>query len=188
MAGRPGRDADVDPYARSAWRGKKPRPRGAAHILLARQAVEDADPGHVDLWRHRMWQRGKREQCSGKCSTIRHRAKSTAGTGRIGHGSATHQTANLCGKRNGASLPRPQGRAGALNLGDDSGRNEDLITTESTEITERKIRRREARPRRWMPLTDLPGIRSVISVLSVVRVVCVSVALRCPTSRFPGVS
>src|SRR5271166_1667771 len=27
-------------------------------------------------------------------------AKSTAGTGRIGHGSAPHRTANLCGKRN----------------------------------------------------------------------------------------
>src|SRR5208337_3750245 len=59
-------------------------------------------------------------------STTRHRAKSTAGTGRIGHGSATHQTANLCDKLNCASLPRPQGRAGALNLGDDSGRHEDL--------------------------------------------------------------
>ena len=46
-------------------------------------------------------------------STTRHRAKSTAGTGRIGHGSATHQTANLRGKLHCASLPRPQGRAGA---------------------------------------------------------------------------
>src|SRR5271166_959329 len=63
-------------------------------------------------------------------STTRHRAKSTAGTGRIGHGSATHQTANLCSKLNCASLPRPQGRAGALNLEDDSGRHEDLGTTE----------------------------------------------------------
>ena len=51
-------------------------------------------------------------------STTRHRAKSTAGTGRIGHGGATHQTANLCSKLNCASLPRPQGRAGPLNLGD----------------------------------------------------------------------
>ena len=59
-----------------------------------------------------------------------YRAKSTAGTGRIGHGSATHQTANLCSKLNCASLPRPQGRAGALNLEDDSGRHEDLGTTE----------------------------------------------------------
>ena len=46
-------------------------------------------------------------------STSRQRAKSTAGTGRIGHGGATHQTANLCSKLNCASLPRPQGRAGA---------------------------------------------------------------------------
>src|SRR5208337_2227452 len=44
--------------------------------------------------------------------------KSTAGTGRIGHGGATHQTAYLCSKLNCASLPRPQGRAGPLNLGD----------------------------------------------------------------------
>ena len=58
------------------------------------------------------------------------------------------QMANLCSKLNCASLPRPQGRAGALNLGDDSGRYEDLITTESTEITERRIRRRETRPSR----------------------------------------
>ena len=43
----------------------------------------------------------------------RQRAKSTAGTERIGHGGATHQTANLCSKLNCASLPRPQGRAGA---------------------------------------------------------------------------
>ena len=49
----------------------------------------------------------------------------------------THQTANLCSKLNCASLPRPQGRAGALNLEDDSGRHEDLGTTEVTEITER---------------------------------------------------
>ena len=101
--------AGVDPYAHSACRGKKPRPRGAAHILLARQAVEDDDPGRADLWRHRMWQRGKHEQCSGKCSTIRHRAKSTAGTGRIGYGSATRQTANLCGKLHFASPPRLAG-------------------------------------------------------------------------------
>ena len=46
-------------------------------------------------------------------STSRQRAKSTAGTERIGHGGATHQTANLCSKLNCASLPRPQGRAGA---------------------------------------------------------------------------
>ena len=46
-------------------------------------------------------------------STSRQRAKSTAATERIGHGGATHQTANLCGKLNFASLPRPQGRAGA---------------------------------------------------------------------------
>ncbi len=46
-----------------------------------------------------------------------------------------------------ASPPRPQGRTGAPNLGDDSGRHEDLGTTESTEITERRIRRRETRPR-----------------------------------------
>ena len=45
-------------------------------------------------------------------STSRQRAKSTAGTERIGHGGATHQTANLCSKLNYASLPRPQGRAG----------------------------------------------------------------------------
>ena len=45
-------------------------------------------------------------------TTSRQRAKSTAGTGRIGHGGATHQTANLCSKLNCASLPRPQGRAG----------------------------------------------------------------------------
>ena len=44
-------------------------------------------------------------------STSRQRAKSTAGTERIGHGGATHQTANLCSKLNCASLPRPQGRA-----------------------------------------------------------------------------
>ena len=123
-----------------------------------------------------------------KMNNDRHRAKSTAGTGRIGHGSATHQTANLCSKLNCASLPRPQGRAGALNLEDDSGRHEDLGTTEITEITERRIRRRETRPRRWMPLTDLPGILSVISVISVVGGVCVSVTLRCLTPRFPGVS
>ena len=43
---------------------------------------------------------------------------------------ATHQTASLWGKLNRASLPRPQVRAGALNLGDNSGRYEDLITTE----------------------------------------------------------
>ena len=49
----------------------------------------------------------------------------------------THQTANLCSKLNCASLPRPQGRAGALNLEDDSGSHEDLGTTEATEITER---------------------------------------------------
>ena len=55
-------------------------------------------------------------------TTSRQRAKSTAGTGRIGHGGATHQTANLCSKLNCASLPRPQGRAGPHNLGDDSGR------------------------------------------------------------------
>ena len=143
--------AGVDPYAHSACRGKKPRLRGAAHILLARQAVEDDDPGRANLWRHRMWQRGKREQCSGKCSTIRHRAKSTAGTGRIGHGSATRQTANLCGKLHCASPPRLQGRTGAPNLGDDSGRHEDLGTTERPfgcpEITERRIPRRETRPR-----------------------------------------
>src|SRR5208283_2510470 len=65
----------------------------------------------------------------------------------------THQTANLCSKLNCASLPRPQGRAGALNLGDDSGRHEDPGTTESTEITERRIRRRETRPSR-MRLTS----------------------------------
>src|SRR5271166_3296075 len=82
MAGRPGRDADVDPYARSAWRGKKPRPRGAAHILLARQAVEDADPGRADLWRHRMWQRGKREQCSGKCLRLKFMSAKAASAGR----------------------------------------------------------------------------------------------------------
>ena len=46
-------------------------------------------------------------------TTSRQRAKSTAGTERIGHGGATHQTANLCSKLNCASLPRPQGRAGA---------------------------------------------------------------------------
>src|SRR5208337_3818950 len=46
-------------------------------------------------------------------STSRQRAKSTAATERIGHGGATHQTANLCSKLNCASLPRPQGRAGA---------------------------------------------------------------------------
>src|SRR5271165_6243859 len=46
-----------------------------------------------------------------------------------------------------ASPPRPQGRTGAPNLGDDSGRHEDLGTTESTEITERRIPRRETRPR-----------------------------------------
>ena len=44
-------------------------------------------------------------------STSRQRAKSTAATERIGHGGATHQTANLCSKLNCASLPRPQGRA-----------------------------------------------------------------------------
>ena len=49
----------------------------------------------------------------GKNSTSRQRAKSTAATERIGHGGATHQTANLCSKLNCASLPRPQGRAGA---------------------------------------------------------------------------
>ena len=85
-------------------------------------------------------------------TTTRHKAKGTAGTGRIGHGSATYQTANLCGKLNRASLPRPQGRAGAPNLGDDSGKYEDLGTTERPfgcpEITERRIRRRETRPRR----------------------------------------
>ena len=48
----------------------------------------------------------------GKLSTTRHRAKSNAGTRRIGHSSATHQTANLCGKLHCASLPRPQGRVG----------------------------------------------------------------------------
>ena len=48
-----------------------------------------------------------------KSSTSRQRAKSTAGTERIGHGGATHQTANLCNKLNCASSPRPQGRAGA---------------------------------------------------------------------------
>ena len=42
-------------------------------------------------------------------STSRQRAKSTAGTERIGHGGATNQTANLCSKLNFASLPRPQG-------------------------------------------------------------------------------
>src|SRR5208283_873337 len=84
----------------------------------------------------------------GSKATTRHRAKSTAGTGRIGHGSATHQTASLWGKLNRASLPRPQVRAGALNLGYDLGRYEDLITTESTEITERRIRRRKTRPSR----------------------------------------
>ena len=85
-------------------------------------------------------------------STTRHRAKGTAGTGRIGHGSATYQTANLCGKLNRASPPRPQSRAGAPNLRDDSGKYEDLGTTERPfgcpEITERRIRRRETRPRR----------------------------------------
>ena len=85
-------------------------------------------------------------------TTTRHRARSTASTGRIGHGSATHQTASLWGKLNRASLPRPQVRAGALNLGDDLGRYEDLITTERPfgcpEITERRIRRRKTRPRR----------------------------------------
>ena len=59
---------------------------------------------------------------------------------------ATRQTANLCGKLlNLASLPRPQGRGGAPNLGDDSGKYEDLGTTENTEITEiteRRIRRK----------------------------------------------
>ena len=46
---------------------------------------------------------------------------------------------------NGTAPARHDRRAepGALNLGDDSGRYEDLITTESTEITERRIRRRE---------------------------------------------
>src|SRR5271157_3085023 len=39
------------------------------------------------------------------------------------------------------------------------------LVVSRTEITERRIRRRETRPRRWMPLTDLPGILSVISVL-----------------------
>ena len=47
-----------------------------------------------------------------KKSTTQHRARSTAGTRRIGDRSATHQTANLCGKLNCASLPRPQDRAG----------------------------------------------------------------------------
>src|SRR5271157_2673019 len=46
-------------------------------------------------------------------STSRQRAKSTAATERIGHGGATHRTAYLCSKLNCASLPRPQGRAGA---------------------------------------------------------------------------
>src|SRR5271157_2521301 len=46
-------------------------------------------------------------------TTSRQRAKSTAATERIGHGGATHRTANLCSKLNCASLPRPQGRAGA---------------------------------------------------------------------------
>jgi hypothetical protein len=56
---------------------------------------------------------------SGKCYLDLNRAqKSTAGTGRIGHGGATHQTAYLCSKLNCASLPRPQGRAGPLNVGD----------------------------------------------------------------------
>ncbi len=50
-----------------------------------------------------------------------------------------------------ASPPRPQGRTGAPNLRDDSGRHEDLGTTERPfgcpEITERRIHRRETRPR-----------------------------------------
>ncbi len=46
-------------------------------------------------------------------TTSRQRAKSTAATERIGHGGATHQTANLCSKLNCASSSRPQGRAGA---------------------------------------------------------------------------
>jgi len=84
-----------------------------------------------------------------------------------------------------------------------------IMIVSRTEITERRIRRRETRPRRirstsaslprgsnghgseLVPLKDLPGILSVISGhpkgRSVVRGVRVSVALRCPTARFPGV-
>ncbi len=68
--------------------------------------------------------------------------------GRIGHGCATQQMADLCGEPTTASLPRTQNCAGAPNLGDDSGRHEDHRTTESTEITERRIRRRRTGSKR----------------------------------------
>src|SRR5208337_798580 len=113
-------------------------------------------------------------------STIRHRAKSTAGTGRIGHGSATHQTANLCGKLHCASLPRPRGRAGALNLGDDSGRHEDLGTTETTEITER-IPGRSVRGIHLLGRVSL--LRILLSVISVISVVPRSSCLPESSSR-----
>ena len=109
-------------------------------------------------------------------STTRHRAKSTAGTGRIGHGSATHQTANLCGKLNCASLPRPQGRAGALNLEDDSGRHEDLGTTERPHPSDGSYPERSRREFSRIPGRSVRGIhllgrvsllRILLSVISV---------------------
>src|SRR5208337_4534356 len=71
----------------------------------------------------------------------RHRAKRTARPGRIGHGSATGQMVNLCGKLFCAGLPRRKHGVVAPNLGDDSGRHKDHGTTERPfgcpEITER---------------------------------------------------
>ena len=150
-------DAASSTAAKAAW----VPPRGIAELRFSRlfftaRPSSTGERGTLGPTTFPLWQEVggpfrptvERRRAGGKLSTTRYRAKSTAGTGRIGHGSATHRTANLCGKLNCASLPRPQGRAGALNLGDDSGRHEDLITTESTEITERRIRRRETRPRR----------------------------------------
>src|SRR5271157_1905891 len=92
-------------HDRRIWRGSLPK---SDRDPKCRSHGRRKDQGRASLPAHRVPDAG-----ANKKTTSRQRAKSTAGTGRIGYGGATHQTANLCSKLNCASLPRPQGRAGA---------------------------------------------------------------------------
>src|SRR5208282_6109709 len=88
-------------------------------------------PLHKDL-KSLADERQARRPAPGKTTTTRHRAKRTARPGRIGHGSATNQMVNPCGELACASLPRPKHGVVAPNLGDDSGRHEDLWNHRAT--------------------------------------------------------
>jgi hypothetical protein len=59
------------------------------------ELIRKVETGKAELARLSPFPSGSSSRGTQKKTTIRYRAKSTVGTGRIGHGSATHQTANL---------------------------------------------------------------------------------------------